>query len=490
MDIIERLQAVKEELGKNSSKKGCSDSNAEPVPDVNSNTDKQLKTAESDEDYQEEWVFLEEVPDYMKCNIICCNIFVAPQLLTCCGRSVCLRCIESHLRRVAVLADQKPSCPMCRSEGFKMIENTALEVCINQLRVECLYKKSGCGWTGTLQNGKLHLRECDFFPTACPNKCTCEKIQRCDLPKHMAECPLQSVRCDFEPIGCSTADLLVRSNVYSHSENNLHHHLFLVAQSTLRISTEYNATLTKMELKWRNNDEQADKSLPLQKQKLANLKSIITTLEECLREKQEKIEQLKQEIAIQMECLVELKKSDQQAKSNTTICDMTLEQVQTLKPPKAKGISRPPVLFTINRFQERIANRYAWMSCPFYTHPGGYKMCLSMSPIAATSEKDDTLSFRMSVHMMMGEFDDHLQWPFAGAVITISATSRHSGQCNKSIHLKLDGEHTINTRSKQINGAISEWFGAVMTFPKKQMDSFLIRDRLTIMVYRIQFLPI
>ena len=490
MEILERFQAEKQEIGKNSPQKSCSDNSAEHVPSGNTNVSKSPKVSDQDENFQEEWTFLEDVPDYMKCNIICCNVFVSPQLLTCCGRSICLRCIENHLRRVAVLADQRPSCPVCRSEGFKMIENTALEVCINQLKVQCLYKKNGCGWTGMLHNGKLHLKECEFFPVACPNKCACEKIQRCDLPKHMTECPLQSVRCNFESIGCSTEEFLIRRNIHSHSENNVHHHLFLVAQSNLNLSNECNAALTNLEFKWRNNDKQADESIPLQKEKLACLKSNITTLEDSLQEKQQNIEQLKQEIAKQTECLVELRKSNEQARSNTTACDLTFEQVQTLKAPKAKGISCPPVLFTINCFHKRMANKYTWQSCPFYTHSGGYKMCLSMNPIANASEKDDTLSFKINVHMMMGEFDDHLQWPFAGAVITISVTSRHSSQCNRSIHLELDGERTLYVRSKQIDGSISEEYGAVMTFQQKQMESYLVRDHLTLMVYRIQFLPV
>ena len=80
-------------------------------------------------------------------------------------------------------------------------------------------------------------------------------------------------------------------------------------------------------------------------------------------------------------------------------------------------------------------------------------MCLSMNPISTASEKDDKLSFKISVHMMMGEFDDHLQWPFAGAVITISVTS---SQCSRSIHLELDGECTVHVRSKQIDRSISK----------------------------------
>ena len=491
MEILERFQAAKQELGKKFPvKESCSDSNTEPEPTVGTTVNKPQKLSNQDDNFQEEWTFLEDVPDYMKCNIICCNVFVSPQLLTCCGRSICQQCIDSHLRRGAALEDQEPSCPVCRSVGFKMIENTALEVCINQLKVQCPYKKNGCGWRGTLQNGKLHLKECDFFPVDCPNKCACEKIQRCDLAKHMTECPLQGVRCSFESIGCSTEGFLVRRNVHSHSENNIHHHLFLVAQSNLKISNDCSSALAKLELKWRNNDVQAGESIPLQKKNLACLKTNISMLEECLREKRRNIEQLKQEITQQAECLVELRKNKEQARSNTTACDLTFEQVLTLKTPKGKGISCPPIFFTINSFHKRMTNKYKWLSCPFYTHPGGYKMCISMNPITTASEKDETLSFKMNIHMMMGEFDDYLQWPFAGAVVSISVTSRHSSQCNRSVHLELDGEDTLYVRSKQIDGSISEEYGAVMKFQQKDMGSFLVGDRLTVMVYRIQFLPV
>ena len=145
MEILERFQAEKQDLGKSFPKESCSDSSTEPMPHVSTNAvNKPPKVSTREDNLQKEWTFLEDVPDYMKCNIICCNVFVSPQLLTCCGRSICLRCIESHLQRVAALKNQKPSCPVCRSEGFKMIENTTLEVCINRLKVQCLYKENGC----------------------------------------------------------------------------------------------------------------------------------------------------------------------------------------------------------------------------------------------------------------------------------------------------------------------------------------------------------
>ena len=220
-----------------------------------------------------------------------------------------------------MLADQKPSCPVCRKDEFKLIENTALELSINQLKVQCLYQNSGCGWTGTLQNGKLHLKECDFFPIDCPNKCTCKQIERYKLPRHMAECPLQYVSCPFEPIGCNTEKLILRRKTQSHSDNNLHHHLLLIAQSNIRVSSECTSTLTALQSKWITNDKQTDESIPFQNEKLTSLKSTIAKLKDCLHRVQQNIGLLKQEMTKEAICLTELKANYEQAKrSFLTLC--------------------------------------------------------------------------------------------------------------------------------------------------------------------------
>ena len=116
-------------------------------------------------------------------------------------------------------------------------------------------------------------------------------------------------------------------------------------------------------------------------------------------------------------------------------------------------------------------------------------MCHSISPSALAGGRDDIVSFQMNVHLMTGEFDDQLQWPFPGAIITVMATCRHSSFCNKSVHFELIGEDTIHARSKHIDGSIGKEYGLVMSFHRKQQESFLIRDCLTVMVHRIQFLP-
>ena len=72
-----------------------------------------------------------------------------------------------------------------------------------------------------------------------------------------------------------------------------------------------------------------------------------------------------------------------------------------------------------------------WFSEPFYTHPGGYKMCLSV----VTNGCGDGQSTHISIYifLMRGEHDEQLKWPFCGA-ITIQLLNQ-----------KADGEHWEKT---------------------------------------------
>lgn len=93
---------------------------------------------------REIWEFVEDHDDngLFLCKI-CMGVFMDPHLITCCGECVCKRCIESHLLRVSTLADGEKSCPFCRNDDFKLIENSDLKKSINKLKVFCLYRKSG-----------------------------------------------------------------------------------------------------------------------------------------------------------------------------------------------------------------------------------------------------------------------------------------------------------------------------------------------------------
>ena len=67
-----------------------------------------------------------------------------------------------------------------------------------------------------------------------------------------------------------------------------------------------------------------------------------------------------------------------------------------------------------------------WFSpAPFYTGPGGYKMCIRA--VANGQASGDGTHVSVYVHLMRGEHDDRLVWPFRGD-ITIQLVNQNSDQ--------------------------------------------------------------
>ena len=72
-----------------------------------------------------------------------------------------------------------------------------------------------------------------------------------------------------------------------------------------------------------------------------------------------------------------------------------------------------PVEFTVVNFNQ-YQDGELWYSTPFYTHPYGYKMCLCVMPKGWGDGRGTHLG--VTIHMMRGEFDDQLKWPFRGDI--------------------------------------------------------------------------
>ena len=74
-----------------------------------------------------------------------------------------------------------------------------------------------------------------------------------------------------------------------------------------------------------------------------------------------------------------------------------------------------PIESKITNFAERKSNNRVWHSLPFYTHPRGYKMCLTVYANGRGDGKGTHVS--VWAYLMRGEFDNHLKWPFQGSVV-------------------------------------------------------------------------
>lgn len=71
--------------------------------------------------------------------------------------------------------------------------------------------------------------------------------------------------------------------------------------------------------------------------------------------------------------------------------------------------------FTLNDYAMMKRNNHSWFSPPFYTRQQGYRMCLK---VMTNGEGSGTGQYvAMYLHLMRGEFDDLLAWPFRGELV-------------------------------------------------------------------------
>ena len=74
----------------------------------------------------------------------------------------------------------------------------------------------------------------------------------------------------------------------------------------------------------------------------------------------------------------------------------------------------PPVDIIMDDFEEHKQSNDNWYSSPFYTHLGGYRMCLGVYAYGFGDGKGTHVSVYVS--LIRGEFDDLFKWPFRGEV--------------------------------------------------------------------------
>lgn len=457
-----------------------------------------LQQIQPSERARHEWEFAEAHKDneMILCKI-CCFVLVQPHLITCCGECACKRCFDSHFQAESVRGDGKRRCPFCREEVFRLIENSDLKRSIDKLKVSCPHRRRGCLWSGRRQDGECHLNECQFCLIDCPNGCGCEQIERRNLEDHMTKCPFQHVECSFEQIGCKAGHPLTRQALEVHSDKDIHHHLVLLARLNIKMNEECDIALSSLRSSHAEVVKQKNDIIRSQKEELASLELTIESLEANLRELQGKLMKLKEdEDANRVRCTAKLAAKVEETRELHDVCQVCLAEVQALSTPQVINFICPPVTFTIDNFSVRKAHNEQWMSQPFYTHLGGYKMCLSVYPNGLKEGKGSHMS--VFFHMMSGEFDSQLMWPFPGAVINITALSqRHAmvggvvgSRGNFGADIDLIGQATRGCRSRVYDGSYGPGYGRQKYIPHNQINQYIAEDTFKIMVFHIQFIPL
>ena len=112
--------------------------------------------------------------------------------------------------------------------------------------VNCLY----CQLIGEHQFIEdQHKEQCPKFPLPYPNNCDSElKVSREDMKTHKKECPLETVQCQYQCVGCD--DVMVRKHLRKHNKENMEEHLALAVSElvTLQQRLLHDVTSVKLEL--------------------------------------------------------------------------------------------------------------------------------------------------------------------------------------------------------------------------------------------------
>ena len=266
------------------------------------------------------------------------------------------------------------------------------------------------------------------------------------------QCPLTVVQCELHHAGCEVT--LPRKDMADHMEKDSISHISLLAAENHRLSkqllekeeqicllTQQNAELeeetTKQSQDLREKVISQSQELTRTKQELTRTKQELT--QEFTRTKQvlmQELTQTKQELAQKVASQSqELTRVKQELTQKATSQDQKLELVK-LKEAQRQAIDRlltqqqhdlrelrtdvemrrdiVPVTIKMAGFDELKKKGTTWLSRPFYTGRGGYKVCLSVDANGCGDGKGTHVS--VFTCLMRGELDSHLKWPFRGTV--------------------------------------------------------------------------
>ena len=361
-------------------------------------------------DQEHEYDFIEQPPEEFFCPVTLA-VLLEPYLTQCCG---------NHLSQEAYQRLQGRPCPVCREGNLTAVKDKFHRRKVLSLKVRCPHKAEGCEWQGELRGLEQHLNtnssvgECQYVDVDCP--CACgERVQRRRLKKH------QSKRCPLRPFACQYCN-----HKATHQEVTKEHWP-VCEKYPLPCPNECG----EEEIERQHLKGHLEQTCPLEVIQCefsyagcgAQLQRRLMSAH--MKESMGAHLSLLSVVAQEMQNMVQLQQAYQIKQQGDQIKQMA-NRIKQLENPV------PTVDIVIDDFERRKKSSDEWLSAPFYTHLGGYRLCLEVDVNGYGSGKGTHVS--VYVYLMRGEFDDLLEWPFHGEV-TIQLKKADSFRYEKVVHL-------------------------------------------------------
>ena len=349
-----------------------------------------------------------------------------PFLTVCCG---------NHLSQEAanrLQEDQKP-CPLCK-EPLQAVPDKYFKRRVGELKVRCSKTSAGCEWVGGLDGLDQHLSnglvegECQYVPVVCPDLCGGRVLRR-DLEGHKAtDCPKRRfacTHCGFEATyqeivedhwpKCSKYPLECPNDCGERDieRQDLPDHLDVCPLEVIQCEFDYAGCKEKAQR--REMQFHVERSVKNHLQMVA--------MHAKIQEKQ--IEALTAQVHLLVTALQ---------------CSSSNRSLNYLSPLSHLAFFPPPV-FTMTNFEQHKSDDNQWFSPPFYSYIGGYKMCISVYANGSDTGKGTHVS--VYLHMMAGEYDNDLKWPFHGEV-TVQLLNQRNNLNHWEDALIENGDYSSN----------------------------------------------
>ena len=341
--------------------------------------------------------FVEEPSKEFYCPVTF-ELLQEPHQTLCCG---------NHLLQDAVTMLKGKSCPICKKTNFTTVPDKFFQRKINELKVRCPNKSLGCKWVGELGNLDRHLSqnsvegECQFVTVACLYSCG-DDLQRCQLEGHRAnDCPNRPFTCQY----CSHVSTYIEVT----NEHLSVCKMYPIDCPNKRLGCQWIGQRGDLDqhLKGEGGCQYAEVAcefsyagcrdkLPrrhMQAHLTENVKRHLSMVSEKISQQQCMIVRLQDTISKQQQMFEALVSS--------------LSHMRDL---------------VMTDFEERKRGNTSWRSPPFYSHIGGYKMCLKVYANGYGDGKGTHVS--VFIFLMRGEYDDKLKWPFRADVSLLMLNQR------------------------------------------------------------------
>ena len=362
-----------------------------------------------------EYNFVEEPSEEFYCPVTF-QFLRDPYQLLCCG---------NHLSLAAVRWLQGDPCPVCKEANLNTIPDKFFKRKINGLKVRCPNKSLGCKWVGELGSLDRHLSqnpvkgECQFVTVVCPHSCG-DRFQRSQLEEHKAiTCPNRPFTCQY--CGHKATYVTVTNK-----------HWPICKQYPLKCPNKCGEKAIERQ----HLPKHLEETCPLQVIKCEF--SYAGCEVECPRQHmqthlEENVKIHLNEVSHSLQCKAEKQQGiNEQLQKQVVALMSALQQVALDVQKPLAPVFVPPPDMVMTDFEKYRKTGDEWYSPPFYSHIGGYKMCLRVDANGCGDSEATHVS--VYVNLMRGEYDDQLKWPFRGGItIQLLNQSRDEGHWEKSV---------------------------------------------------------